>query len=227
MIRIRALGALELRRADGTELESVLAQPKRTALLAYLAISAPGRAHRRDTLIGLFWPESTQQRARHSLNQSLYALRQWLGETVIVSSGDDALAIDHTQLACDVLEFDDALTQQQLEHALELYRGDLLCGFFLEDAPEFVDWLAREQARLREQAKRAAWTLAARDEAAGNAAGAAAWARRALALAPDDELGLRRLLQLLDRLGDRAGALAAYETFKRRLASAGDAEPPP
>jgi predicted ATPase/DNA-binding SARP family transcriptional activator len=225
MIRIRVLGTVDLRRADGAEASSVLAQPKRTALLAYLAVGGRTGVHRRDTLLGLFWPESSMERARHSLNQALYALRQSLGQDVIASCGDDAVAIDPALLWCDALEFETALTEDRLADALELYRGTLLDGFFLADAPEFEGWLELERGCLREHAVAAAWTLAEREESAGNGAGAASWARRAAALAPDDETVLRRLLRLLDRLGDRAGALAAYEAFVRRLAADRGAEP--
>jgi DNA-binding SARP family transcriptional activator len=54
MIRLRTLGALDLRDADGQELRGVLAQPKRAALLAYLALATPRGYHRRDTLLALF-----------------------------------------------------------------------------------------------------------------------------------------------------------------------------
>ena len=53
------------------------------------------------------------------------------------------------------------------------------------------------------------------------------WARRALALAPDDEGEARNLMQLLGRLGDRAGAVRAYEEFARRLRVEYQVEPAP
>ena len=40
-IQFRTLGTLDLRAADGRELHSLLAQPKRIALLAYLCIAQP------------------------------------------------------------------------------------------------------------------------------------------------------------------------------------------
>jgi predicted ATPase/DNA-binding SARP family transcriptional activator/Tfp pilus assembly protein PilF len=224
MIRVSALGQLDLRRSDGTELNSVLAQPKRTALLVHLATSQAGFCQR-DTLLGRFWPDSTMERARHSLNQALYALRRSLGEGVIASCGDDAVSIDRSLLWCDAFEFELALADDRLSDALELYRGELLEGFFLSAAPEFENWVELERGRLRERALAAAWSLAERDESAGNEAGAASWARRAALLAPDDENGLRRLLGLLDRVGDRAGAVAAYDAFVRRLATEHGAAP--
>ncbi|HEU4829434.1 MAG TPA: tetratricopeptide repeat protein, partial [Gemmatimonadales bacterium] len=52
-------------------------------------------------------------------------------------------------------------------------------------------------------------------------------ARRALALAPDDEGEVRNLIKLLGRLGDRAGAVQAYEDFARRLRVDFEVEPAP
>src|SRR5438445_6450927 len=51
------------------------------------------------------------------------------------------------------------------------------------------------------------------------------WARRAIELAPSNEGLVRRLITLLDRQGDRAGALEAYAAFARRIAAEYDAEP--
>jgi DNA-binding SARP family transcriptional activator len=79
MIEFRTLGALDLRRSDGPELDSLLAQPKRIALLAYLCLSNPHGFQRRDTILGLFWPDSNQTRARASLRRALHVLRQTLG----------------------------------------------------------------------------------------------------------------------------------------------------
>ena len=56
MLRLRLLGSRELERADQTDASAVFAQPKRFALLAYMACRAD-RFHRRDTLLAVFWPE--------------------------------------------------------------------------------------------------------------------------------------------------------------------------
>ncbi|HUF30019.1 MAG TPA: tetratricopeptide repeat protein [Gemmatimonadaceae bacterium] len=225
MIRLITLGAVDLHTADGRTLQSLLAQPKRLALLAYLAMATPRGFHRRDTLLGLFWAESETERARHSLNQAVYALRRILGESVVTSRGSEEIGVDPSLLWCDAVAFDGALARGALAEALELYRGDALQGFFLSDAVEFERWLDMERRRMRDRAAGAAWTLASQQEAVANGAGAAHWARCAAAFAPDDELALRRLVGLLDRVGDRAGALAAYESFAQRLADEYDGEP--
>jgi predicted ATPase/DNA-binding SARP family transcriptional activator/Tfp pilus assembly protein PilF len=225
MIRLRTLGGLELRREDGTEVRSVLAQPRRTALLVCLTLASGRLSVRRDLLMGRLWPDSPQDRARHSLNQGLYQLRRSLGQDVIVSHGDDALSVDPARLWCDVRAFDSALGENRLEDALELYRGDLLPGFFLSGCPEFENWLEEERGRIRESAARAAWDLAERAEREGLTASATSWGRRALALCGEDETALQRLLRLLARSGDRAGAVAVYEAFTRRLSVDPGVEP--
>jgi hypothetical protein len=67
-IRFCLLGSLDLQQAPGQAIHSVLAQQRRTALLAYLAIASPRRFHRRDVLVTLFWPESADRPARDLLN---------------------------------------------------------------------------------------------------------------------------------------------------------------
>jgi DNA-binding SARP family transcriptional activator len=54
MIELRTLGALELTSTDNSAVGSVLAQPRRAALLSYLALASPRGFHRRDTLFALF-----------------------------------------------------------------------------------------------------------------------------------------------------------------------------
>ena len=48
MLHLRVLGGLDLRDDAGQDVASVLAQPKRAALLAYLCLRAAGNACRRD-----------------------------------------------------------------------------------------------------------------------------------------------------------------------------------
>jgi len=225
MIRFRAFGAADLRDNDGNELRTVLSRPGQLALLAYLAVARPRGFHRRDTIVGMFWPETGQDQARNALRQAVHRLRHELGADVIVSRGADELGIDSSALSADVVEFEDALGAGKVAEALEQYRGDLLPGFFVSDAPEFDQWLERERARLRERAAGAARDLARQEAKRGELSTAAHWAWRAYSLKPDDEGELRQLLDLLVRSGDHAGALRTYDEFAERLAREYEIEP--
>ncbi|HEY3011949.1 MAG TPA: hypothetical protein VGJ36_04320 [Gemmatimonadales bacterium] len=179
MIELRTLGALELTSADSAAVGSVLAQPRRAALLCYLALASRRGFHRRDTLFSLFWPEYNAEQARHALRQSVYVLRRALGAKTIVSRGDEELALAPEQIRCDVWEFEAAIDQGRPAAAVALYRGELLVGFHISDAPDFERWLDQERSRLRERAGEAGWALAAERERDGDTAGAIEAARRA------------------------------------------------
>ncbi len=217
MIELRTLGLVDLKGPDGREIRAVLTQPKRVALLAYLAVAAPRGFHRRDTLLGLFWPELDQQHARATLRKAVHALRHALGEAALVGRGDEELALAEDGVWCDATAFERALDDKRPGEALALYRGDFLQGLFISGAPEFEHWHEHEQLRLRGRAAAAAWAVAEERLAGGDEVAASAAARRALELTPDDEGALRRVITLLYRIGDRAGALHLYNEFALRL----------
>src|SRR2546422_55053 len=225
MIELRMLGRLSLTAAEGREVRTLLGQPRRFALLAYLAAATPPGFHRRDSLVALFWPELDQEHARAALRQALRVLRAALGAGAVVSRGDEEVGLDVDRVWCDVAAFDRAVDGGALREALELYRGPLLEGFFISDGPEFERCLERERARLREAAARAAQGLIEQCESRGNLTTATHWARRAVELAPNDEALVRRLISVLDHHGDRASALQAYQAFAQRLAAEYEAEP--
>jgi TolB-like protein/DNA-binding SARP family transcriptional activator len=225
MIELRTLGNLELTSPENRDVGHVLAQPRRAALLSYVALATPRGFHRRDTLLALFWPEYDTDQARHALRQSVYFLRRVLGSETIVSRGDDELALAPDRVHCDAWMFQAAIDQGRPADALALYRGDLLAGFHISAAPDFERWLDQERTRLRQLAGEAGWALAAEREREGDAAGAVEASRRAAALSHPDETALRRLMLLLERLGDRAAAVRAYEAFTGTLKAEYELEP--
>src|SRR2546423_1347416 len=191
MHRLYVLGKVDLHAGDETEAQSVLAQPRRFALLAYLALTSPNGASRRDKLLGLFWPELTQERARNALNKAVHYLRRTLGDSAIVSRNDDEVALDASCVWCDATAFVEAIRDERMSEALELYRGELLPAFYIDDAPEFEPWVDSERTRLRRQAARVAHTLAQQRETEGQFTTAIGLARRAVELEHDDERAVR------------------------------------
>ncbi len=165
MLRLRLLGSRELERTDEGDTNAVFAQPKRFALLAYLACRAD-RFHRRDTLLAVFWPELDTFAARRALRNALYQLRLALDEDVFVARGDDELMVDRTKLWCDVPALGDALTDARYEEAVALYRGELLEGGARQRRRRRVRELACAGARAGARAS-AARTRAAHSPARG------------------------------------------------------------
>ena len=148
-IRLRILGPLDLRDSDGDAVSSVLRQPKRLALLGYLALAPGGGGRLRDEVLALFWPELDDRRARNSLNQAFYHLRQALGREALPGALEELLRVDRSLVWCDACAFQDRIAAGEDAAALDLYRGGLLEGLHVVDAaPELDVWLEAERRRL-------------------------------------------------------------------------------
>ena len=86
------LGPPELKNSEGADVRSVMAQPRRFALLVYVAVEGLNGPVSRDKILALFWPEADPQKARASLRRALHFLRQSLGSEAVTSGADNRLA---------------------------------------------------------------------------------------------------------------------------------------
>ncbi|HET7372309.1 MAG TPA: BTAD domain-containing putative transcriptional regulator [Gemmatimonadaceae bacterium] len=186
-------------------------------MLAILACSTGGQVSR-DRLLGILWPDRDERTARHLLADSLYVLRQTLGDDAVTATGD-ALRLSPDVVWADVAEFRRALADERWGDALAFYQGDFLDGFMVRNACDFDQWAVGERARLRELAIRAARSLAHSLEKCGRMPEAAAAAERALELAPCDESVFRDFVRLLIAAENRARAEAVASGFIERLAA--------
>lgn len=228
MIQLQTLGRVRLQGdRSGDTAGPAAAQPKRLALLAYLAIEGARGPVRRDLLLALFWPELGTEQARRALRQALHYLRRVIGDDVLVGAGEE-LSVHGSQFRCDAVEVERLIGAGEPAQALSLYEGDFFTGFHVPDVSvELEEWVDRTRARLRRHAASAAWTASEAAESAGHPEEAVALARRGCALEPDQEGGWRRLMTLQGRVGDQAGALRSYDELATRLRRDFDADPSP
>lgn len=189
--------APEQRRAE------VLGPGKPLALLTYLAFS-PGRSASRDHLIDLLWADVEPEPARHALRQTLWFLRQRLGEDALVAR-DGAVALCAT-VEADRDAFLVAVEQLQLERAVELYRGDFLPAFAAPGGADFEHWADLERDRLRLLFIRAAEAVVRDWSARGRLRKAKDLAARVRDADPHNESAWRLLLEALLAANDRVGA---------------------
>lgn len=226
-IELFLLGGIELRGVNGSAADRLLAQPKITALLAFLALSPERRLQRRDRVVALLWPELDQPHARTALRKALHAVRNALGAESLRSRGDEEIGLAMPPVWCDAAELAAAADQGRMLQAVTLYRGELLTGFHLAGCVEFERWLDDERAAARERAVAASWALARTFEDDSKLTDAGMWARKAVRISWDDERVLRRTITMLARIGDYAGALRLYDEFAARMRAELDAQPSP
>lgn len=214
--RLQLLGRIDLDGLPAPAAAALLAQPKRIAILAYIVLGTPRGERGRDELIATFWPDADRGLARGALRNSLHFLRTHLGAEAIRSRAD-RLVVDADVLWSDAVAFEEALIAGRTRDALALYEGDLLPAFRLPGCAAFERWLETERAEFRRKAATAAWSLSATEERRRHPAAAVDFARRAAALSAEQEVAVRSLMRLFDRVGDRAAAGREYETFRDRL----------
>lgn len=167
--QLQVFGVVGLVDPHGTSIRAALAQPKRLALLIYLAVARPQGLHRRDKLLSLFWPGSETKNARAALSTSLTFLRKTVDREVILTRGYEEVGVDPILLTSDVRSFHEALDRGDLSTAVELYTGPFLDGFHPRASKRFEDWRHAEARRLDQRAERALEILANEAEAQGRA----------------------------------------------------------
>jgi len=206
VLRVRVFGGLALEGGGAT----VPRSSRVHRLLAWLACH-PGM-HARSKLAGLFWPDVLDESARASLRGALSELRHALGPAavhVVATRAHVGLAGDGLEV--DVREFDALLARGRAEEALAVARrGELLAG--LED-----EWVHDARDRVLHELTVALGSLATAAAVAGDFPRAVRLARERATLDPLSEEAGRELIRLLAAAGDRAAALASYDSLARRL----------
>ncbi|MDP9293750.1 MAG: hypothetical protein M3O90_04870, partial [Actinomycetota bacterium] len=204
-VKVRLLGPPRVER-DGAPV--AFDTRKAVALLAHLALA--DRPRPRDVLAELLWPEHDAEHARGALRRTLSTLRSAVGPEAVEATRDRVSLVRSGSLEIDVDRFRALAAAGDLKAAVAEFRGELLEGFGLRDAPGFEDWQRGEADSLRREL---AAVLADHVEATGDLA----LARRWLELDPLHEPAHRALIRLYARSGDRAAALAQYRECVRTL----------
>src|SRR5512136_3392283 len=207
-------GALQVTLADGSAAR--FESGKTRALLAYLAVEAD-RPHRRDALVGLLWPDESEQTARHNLRQALFSLRQTIGDSAaqppyLHITRDEIQFNTASNFVLDVASFNAhlaacashahtrldacAICAPHLQQAVDLYRGKFLQEFFLEDSAEFEEWALARRETLHQRALDALTDLATYYEQHGDLGAARRCALRQLELDPWREQAHRQMMRM-------------------------------
>jgi predicted ATPase len=145
-----------LRAQRGEQVITRFATTRSAALLARMALF-PQRAHPREELVDLLWPDSEIDSGRLNLRVALASLRRQLEppdvpQGSVLIADRSLLRLQHLACRCDAVEFEETLKvaarsqdlhkkREALDRALTLYAGELLPGFYDE-------WILEERERL-------------------------------------------------------------------------------
>jgi DNA-binding SARP family transcriptional activator len=159
-VRLRLLGRFEVE-LDGTTLDAWRSKRARQ-LFAYLALNRHDDTSRH-RLMGVFWPEHSEERAENNLSLTVLALRKLLDDgratnDSLVRYRAPSYSIEASDLWLDTEAFEDSVARAThyealrddkaaataLDEALALYAGDLL------PADAYEDWTVELRQHLQD-----------------------------------------------------------------------------
>ena len=226
MLELHTLGGAYLADESGQALTGAASQRRILSLLAVLGVAGDSGLSR-DKILGLLWPDAEEERARHSLTQSLYAARRAVGSDELFVVTPTSIRLNFEIVGCDVREFEARLDAGDLEAAVSRYDGPFLDGFFVGSSPEFERWSSSQRDRLETRLVQSLEELAERAEADSDYARAVEWRRRLTTLRPLDSSAVARFMTALAGSGDRAGAIQQARLHATLLQQELELEPDP
>lgn len=208
---------------QGTQLVKGLDASKEQELLSYLLVRRE-RCHPREALASLLWADTSTERSKKYLRQALWHLQAALEGTEMTS--EQVLLVEHdwvqfnlqSGLWLDVALFErafettggvpsnqlDGSEAQILKDAIELYKGDLLDGWY-------QDWCLFERERLQNMYLSMLDKLMTYSEEHCEYETGQSYGSTILRYDRARERTHRQLMHLQYKAGDRTGALRQYE----------------
>jgi DNA-binding SARP family transcriptional activator len=238
LLVVRLFGQVSVER-DGHALSDLSA--KALELLCYLLLHRD-RAHTREALAGVLWPEASDPLSKKYLRQTLWQLHSRLAGRADHrrAKAEAPLTLDPGWVRVnhkagwwlDVAVFEQAyglcretpgqdLTEPQvraLEAAVVLYQGDLIETWY-------QDWCIYERDRLQLTYLAMLEKLMGHCEARASYAKGVGYGQRILRYDPARESTHRQLMRLYYRAGDRTTALRQYHRCAAAVAKQFNVEP--
>lgn len=175
---LKLLGTCEVKSPDGSPVD--VSRGKPLALLAHVALAPDPLS--RDELASLLWAGSTRERARGSLRQALWQLRQTFGEDVFDT--DDPVTLTEGRVVTDAGRLRDHLAAAELEEALELWTGPPMEGIQVSGEPSWERWVDELRRELERRLGGALSDRGNGEREAGPGADAIRWLDKAREVQP-------------------------------------------
>lgn len=148
VFRLHVLGPPQLVDRQGRSILSVLAHPRRIALLTYLALATEDGLEDRTRLVSIFWPDGDVRDSFTHLDRTLHGLRRSLTRSSVRGDENGRVGICRERVVTDVDLLYDALEGGDTARGTKLVRGPLLGSVDLPYLPEFMAWLEEQRASL-------------------------------------------------------------------------------
>ena len=230
--KLDLLGSVRLT-VEGQAVQSGL-WAKSLGLLAFLA-EENRSPHRREFLAELLWPNKSQKIAYTSLRQALNQIHK------LVPCVDQVLDItthsikfrSQCMMELDTVLFTDLIGQtkqhlhadrsncafcvKRLKHAMDLYRGAFMQGYYVTGSVDFDEWLEDKRQNYQQMVLSALNDLTEYHLSTGEFDLASQTARHQIAMEPYFEPAHRQLMRALFADGHRTAALDHFTKLRQMI----------
>ncbi|MEZ4706671.1 MAG: BTAD domain-containing putative transcriptional regulator [Caldilineaceae bacterium] len=203
------------------------------ALFAYLCVTRQPAS--RSELADLLWHNQSEQKSKANLRYQLRDLRKVIGDYLVV----DAQTVAFNQELphwVDITSFATYLSPNLntpsvakeltiLQELLNLYAGEFLAGFYIQDAPNFERWLLAQRRQFHDLMIYSLQLATQQHLERGDYAAGLELNQYLLAAEPWREEAHRQRMILLAATGQRSAALMQYEICCQMLEHELDAPP--
>ena len=212
-LEVQLFGSLEIQQAG-----KALPLPtigKTTSLLAYLILHQIN-PQSREKLATIYWGDTSDERARHSLRTALATLRKIIGEELFISNNETVQLNPNLSIWVDAIEIQKIAKNKEqiglpdLLQAIGLYKGDLLENFY-------DDWIIREREQFQELYLELLLHVTQIMRSRSEYKQAIEYAKKALLKDPVNERTHQQLIFCHLASGDREAAIKQYEACRYNL----------
>ena len=213
MLEARLIGTFDVK-YDGKPV--IISSRAAQSLFAYLILSA-GTLHRREKLAGMFWPDTSEAKARAYLRHEIWRIRKvlapkpkdnyLLADDINISFNASAECWLDAAILANIGEHE---TADELMKALSVFRGELLPGFY-------EDWVVLERAHLQAVYEQKMGRLLKLLDSEERWNDLVQWAENWITFGQGPEAAYRYLMIAYEALGDHIKVTSTYERCRKAL----------
>jgi DNA-binding SARP family transcriptional activator/predicted ATPase len=183
------------------------------ALLYYLLVN---KKIKRAKIAFLLWGDMPEDNAKKNLRNALYHLKKLIGNDIIITSDKFTIElIEKYKIDIDL----ELLLKEDMKNLLNLYRGEFLQDFFVNDCLEFNNWLFEQKNYYQNVYINLLKEAINDSKKRGNSDKIIDYLNLLIKIDEFNELAYRELMKIYVENGLTAKAIELYKHLKDRLNS--------
>lgn len=194
---------------------------KGRGLLSYMACQKK-RLFYRDHIASMFWSDYNRDSALNNLRYCLWQIRKMYKQSegekdLFINQGKHAIKLNFQVVESDYIRFYQEIEFQNYSYAATYYTGDFMGSFYIENVPEFSEWVFNERERLQRTYFEIQLETAKKHAKSNNLHEAIKTLNELIDIDPLNETVYYYLIFYQSLLGNKVTAINTYRSLKQFL----------